>query len=100
MARLPEPPSCEPTGFRGSNELLDPGPAHLSSHGIQPVPKVDLGNRQNQCRKRGLTEMAGGLVPDLVGYGIASVAQSSRSLGQRQRGAFRIRVVGRLSPGT
>ena len=42
--------------------------------------------------------MIGGGIPDLVGHGVATVRESCRGLGERQRGSLRVGEIRGLTP--
>jgi hypothetical protein len=61
----------------------------LSDAGVEPVPDVDRGDRQDQRGESLLVVVAGRFGPDRVGDGILPIGEARGGFGQRERGVLR-----------
>src|SRR3989442_10543880 len=72
---------------------------HLPGGDIDTVKDVYHRDRKNQRRERPFIVVAGGLVPDVIGNRIRSIAEPRHGLGERQGGAFGIGEIRGIAPG-
>ena len=66
---------------------------------IEAVPDVDRADGDDQGRQRRLVVVAGGFIPEVVGYRIGPVAEPGRRLRQGQGRPLGVVEVGRVAPG-
>src|SRR5581483_11089139 len=83
---------------KGTKSLRD-GAGGLPDDHIESVPDVDEPDLDDERGERLLVVMALGLVPDFVGDGVGAVGDPRGGLGQRERGPFAFREIGRVAPG-
>src|SRR5439155_26862008 len=85
-------------------ELYAPGSTgnrarHLPGADVETGPDIDVGDRDNQGRKRRLVVVPRRLVPDLVGHRVRPLAEPRGGLGERLGGAFGIGEKGGIRTG-
>src|SRR5258708_32163393 len=68
---------------------------YLPGGSVDAVPGIDRDDGDDQCPKRLLIVVPGGLVPDLVGYGVCPIAQPGDTLRECKCGSFGVCEVGR-----
>src|SRR5207249_2860099 len=81
------------------SSLITPRAGHLPGRDVEPVPNIDIGDRNNQRCKRGLVVVPSGFIPNLVRQGIGAIAEARQGLRERQRGAFSVAEVWSIAPG-
>src|SRR5437660_11283282 len=64
------------------------GARDLVGGDVDTVPEVDVGDGQDERAQRLLVEMAGGLVPDVVGDRVGAITEAGDGFCQGERGPF------------
>lgn len=59
-----------------ADPLRDPLTCLLRGDDVQPIPRVDRGNVQDQRRERGLVVVLGGFIEHFVGHRVGSVGEA------------------------
>src|SRR5262245_9247583 len=88
-----------PSSVLPLSTLLFPFTGRLPHGDIEAVPYIDVGDGNDQARKRRCIVISGSLAPDLVRHGVRSVAYPRERLRQCQGGAFGVGEVECLAPG-
>ena len=82
-------------GFRG----FRPFAGDLPGGDVEAIPDIGHGDVEDDGSELGFAVMTFRFVPDVIGNGIAAVAEARDGLGEREGGAFGIGEVRRVSPG-
>ena len=67
---------------------LPGGAGDLACRRVEPVPEVDIGDGQQERGQLHFVVVSRGVIPDIVGHWVDSIAQPGDGLGQRERGAL------------
>ncbi len=70
---------------------------HLSGHDVEPIPRVDQADVQNEGDERRFIEALSRHFPHVVGDCVGPVGQSGAGLGQRQGRTLGLVEVGRVA---